>query len=86
MPVYSGFHHLVHAAVCRKLLVLHAMSLHSDCPFLDSTCTNPPRPFNVAVHPPQVYDWNSNQKEIFDITARPIIDAVMDGYNGGNFD
>jgi hypothetical protein len=30
----------------------------------------------------KVYDWDSNQKEIFEITARPIIDAVMDGYNG----
>ncbi|KIZ06247.1 kinesin family member 3B [Monoraphidium neglectum] len=33
----------------------------------------------------QVYDWDSNQKEIFEITARPIIDAVMDGYNGTIF-
>jgi len=31
----------------------------------------------------QVYDCDSTQKEIFDITARSIIDAVMDGYNGG---
>lgn len=30
----------------------------------------------------QVYDWNSTQSEIFDITARTIVDAAMDGYNG----
>lgn len=30
----------------------------------------------------QVYDWDSQQATIFDITARPIIDACMDGYNG----
>jgi hypothetical protein len=29
-----------------------------------------------------VYDWDSQQATIFDITARPIIDACMDGYNG----
>jgi hypothetical protein len=30
----------------------------------------------------QVYDWNSEQATIFEITAKPIIDACMDGYNG----
>jgi kinesin family protein 3/17 len=29
-----------------------------------------------------VYDWNSEQATIFEITAKPIIDACMDGYNG----
>lgn len=33
----------------------------------------------------QVYDWNSKQIEIFDITARPIVDSVMEGYNGTVF-
>ncbi|GBF89159.1 kinesin-II motor protein [Raphidocelis subcapitata] len=33
----------------------------------------------------QVYDPEANQREIFDITARPILDAVMDGYNGTIF-
>ncbi|GMH37875.1 hypothetical protein BSKO_05759 [Bryopsis sp. KO-2023] len=33
----------------------------------------------------QVYDWNAGQKEIFDITVQPIVDAVMDGYNGTIF-
>ena len=31
----------------------------------------------------QVYDWNSTQLDIFDITARPLIDSAMEGYNGG---
>lgn len=30
----------------------------------------------------QVYGIDSSQQEIFEITARPIIDACMDGYNG----
>lgn len=30
----------------------------------------------------QVYDWNSTQMEIFDVTARPIVDSCMEGYNG----
>ncbi|KAI8476435.1 MAG: kinesin-like protein FLA10 [Monoraphidium minutum] len=33
----------------------------------------------------QVYDSSCSQQEIFDITARPIIDAVLDGYNGTIF-
>lgn len=31
----------------------------------------------------QVYDQNCSQVEIFDITARPIVDSAMEGYNGG---
>ncbi len=38
----------------------------------------PPKTFSFD----QVYDWNSRQDTIFDITAKPIIDACMDGYNG----
>jgi kinesin family protein 3/17 len=38
----------------------------------------PPKTFTFD----QVYDWNSRQDTIFDITAKPIIDACMDGYNG----
>lgn len=33
----------------------------------------------------QVYDWTSSQMEIFDITAKPIIDSAMEGYNGTIF-
>lgn len=33
----------------------------------------------------QVYDINSGQTEIFDITAKPIINSVMEGYNGTIF-
>ena len=31
---------------------------------------------------PQVYDWNSRQQDIYNATARPIVDAVLSGYNG----
>jgi kinesin family protein 3/17 len=30
----------------------------------------------------QVYDSNCSQSDIFDISARPIVDSVMEGYNG----
>ncbi len=33
----------------------------------------------------QVYDHTSTQIEVFDITAKPIIDSVMEGYNGTIF-
>lgn len=33
----------------------------------------------------QVYDWNSQQLELFSITAKPIVDSVMSGYNGTIF-
>ncbi|KAL0049957.1 hypothetical protein WJX82_001623 [Trebouxia sp. C0006] len=33
----------------------------------------------------QVYDWNSRQQDIYDATARPIVDAVLSGYNGTIF-
>lgn len=29
-----------------------------------------------------MYDWDSRQQDIYNQTARPIIDAVLDGYNG----
>lgn len=38
----------------------------------------PPKTFTFD----QVYDWNSRQDTIFDITAKPIVDACVDGYNG----
>jgi hypothetical protein len=38
----------------------------------------PPKTFTFD----QVYDWDSRQQTIFDITAKPIVDACMDGYNG----
>jgi len=38
----------------------------------------PPKTFTFD----QVYDWNSRQESIFDITAKPIVNACMDGYNG----
>jgi len=38
----------------------------------------PPKAFTFD----QVYDWNCTQTEIFDVTARPIVDSCMEGYNG----
>jgi hypothetical protein len=32
-----------------------------------------------------VYDWNSEQETIFNETAYPIIDFVLQGYNGTIF-
>ncbi|GMH45965.1 hypothetical protein BSKO_13929 [Bryopsis sp. KO-2023] len=32
-----------------------------------------------------VFDWNSQQQAIFDECARPIVDSVMEGYNGTIF-
>jgi hypothetical protein len=65
----------------------HACQLSACC--ITARCR--PNPSHACMHacmhatstrPPKVYSWDSNQREIFDITARPIIDAVMDGYNG----
>lgn len=32
----------------------------------------------------QVYDDKCLQQDIFDITARPIVDSVLEGYNGAS--
>lgn len=51
------------------------------CPQLRNPGTSdrePPKAFTFD----QVYDWGSRQDTIFDITAKPIVDACMDGYNG----
>ena len=31
------------------------------------------------------FDMHSNQKEVYDIAAKPIIDSVLDGFNGTIF-
>ncbi len=31
------------------------------------------------------YDWNATQEQIFNQTARPILESVMEGYNGTIF-
>jgi len=33
----------------------------------------------------RVFDMNSNQKEVYDAAAKPIIDSVLDGFNGTIF-
>ena len=32
-----------------------------------------------------MFDMGSNQKEVYDFAARPIIDSVLEGYNGTIF-
>ncbi|CAF0918185.1 unnamed protein product [Rotaria sp. Silwood1] len=32
-----------------------------------------------------VYDWNSQQKDVYDQTARPLVDSVLEGFNGTIF-
>ncbi len=38
----------------------------------------PPKTFTFDA----VYDWNSDQATIYEETAKPIVDSVMNGYNG----
>lgn len=33
----------------------------------------------------RVFDTKSNQKDVYDISARPIIDSVLEGFNGTIF-
>lgn len=33
----------------------------------------------------RVFDMNSNQKEVYDVAAKPIIDSVLEGFNGTIF-
>ena len=33
----------------------------------------------------QIFDMKSTQKEVYDVAARPIIDSVLDGFNGTIF-
>jgi kinesin family member 3A len=46
-----------------------------------AVASDPPKLFTYD----QVYDWNSEQYEIFSVTARPIVESVMSGYNGTIF-
>jgi hypothetical protein len=41
----------------------------------------PAKPFTFD----QVYDWNSKQDYLFETTAQPIVDSVLQGYNGTVF-
>ncbi|KAG2431845.1 hypothetical protein HXX76_009338 [Chlamydomonas incerta] len=43
--------------------------------------SEPPKAFTFD----QVYDWNCLQRDVFDITARPLIDCSIEGYNGTIF-
>lgn len=54
------------------------------CAPLPTSCPRPPAHTHrtLLCCGTQVYDWDSHQATVFDITARPIVDACMDGYNG----
>uniref|UniRef100_A0A061S6B5 Kinesin-like protein n=1 Tax=Tetraselmis sp. GSL018 TaxID=582737 RepID=A0A061S6B5_9CHLO len=45
------------------------------------TPTDPPKNFTFD----QVYDWNSKQQDLYRVTASPIVDSVLEGYNGTIF-
>ncbi|GLC55847.1 Kinesin-like protein fla10 [Pleodorina starrii] len=46
-----------------------------------SDASEPPKAFTFD----QVYDWSCQQRDVFDITARPLIDSCIEGYNGTIF-
>jgi hypothetical protein len=33
----------------------------------------------------RVFDMDSNQKQVYDVAAKPIIDSVLEGFNGTIF-
>ncbi|KAG2453560.1 hypothetical protein HYH02_001779 [Chlamydomonas schloesseri] len=41
----------------------------------------PPKTFTFD----NAFDWNVTQREVYDVVARPIVNSVMDGYNGTIF-
>lgn len=43
-----------------------------------SDASEPPKTFTFD----SVYDWNCTQQEIYEQTAKPIVNSVMSGYNG----
>lgn len=43
--------------------------------------SEPPKVFTFDA----VFDWNSEQKPVYDNTARPIVNSVLEGYNGTIF-
>lgn len=42
---------------------------------------NQPRQFTFDL----VFDWNSKQEDVFNSTALPIVNSVLEGYNGTIF-
>ncbi|KAK4295819.1 hypothetical protein Pmani_031640 [Petrolisthes manimaculis] len=48
---------------------------------IKSAVTDPPKTFTFDA----VYDWNSKQQELYDETFRPLIDSVLNGFNGTIF-
>ena len=41
----------------------------------------PPKTFTFD----NAFDWNVTQRDVYDVVARPIVNSVMDGYNGTIF-
>lgn len=63
---------------CTLSFLLSCSHPHTQLHNPESSGKEPPKTFTFD----QVYDWNSRQDTIFEITAKPIVDACMDGYNG----
>lgn len=40
---------------------------------------------NLSFNFDKVFDQNSKQKDVYDYTARPVVDSVLEGFNGTIF-
>lgn len=65
-----------------------ALSFFSLCVFFQVSVQNPkeegdepPKTFTLD----NVYDWDSTQRAVYDETAYPLVESVMEGYNGTIF-
>ncbi|UYV61046.1 KIF3C, partial [Cordylochernes scorpioides] len=47
--------------------------------------TNPPSELNKEFYFDAVYDWNSTQIDLYDETFRPLVNSVLEGFNGTIF-
>ncbi len=50
-------------------------------PPANANSSDPPKSFTFD----SVFDWNSKQIDVYNVTARPIVDSVLEGYNGTVF-
>ncbi|KAL5471016.1 hypothetical protein EMCRGX_G029088 [Ephydatia muelleri] len=70
--IADGYQRVVDMDVPRGTVALHKPKAKSD---------EPPREFTFDA----VYDWNSKQRDLYDETFRPLVEAVLQGYNGTIF-
>lgn len=47
----------------------------------EASANDPPKVFSFDA----VYDWNAKQRELYDETFRPLVDSVLQGFNGTIF-